>query len=256
VSRPEGLATGAPELSAVLPCHEEAANLERVVTALSAAAEDCGVRSMEVLLVSTVAARDGTPEVARALARQDARLRVIDQGRTPAGYGGAVRLGLAAARAPWVLLLDADGQLDAAELPRLWPLRGPRTAVIGVRSPRRDSWARRLAGSVYRRGARWALGGLPAVQDPDCAFKLLPRAPIEPERLRSTSGAVNLELLANLHARGFTWREVPVTHHPRRAGSARFELALGPFTGLPRPAAAFELLRDVAALSVRRLVGP
>lgn len=253
---PEDLAPGAPELSVVLPCHEEAANLERTVAALRAATEACDLRSLEVLLVSTVAARDGTPELARALAKGDGRLRVLDQGRTPAGYGGALRLGLAAARAPWILVLDADGQLDPTELPRLWRLRGPRTAVLGVRSPRRDSWARRLAGSAYRRGARWALGGVPAVEDPDCAFKLLPRAAVEPERLRSTSGAVNLEILASLHARGFTWVEVPVTHLPRRAGKARFELDIGPFAGLPRPGAALEILCDVVALSVRRLVGP
>ncbi|MCC6557008.1 MAG: glycosyltransferase [Polyangiaceae bacterium] len=252
---PPTLAEGAPpELSAVLPCHEEAENLEGVVTALCAAAGACGIRSMEVLLVCARAARDGTPALARALSARDARVRVIDQGRTPPGYGGAVRLGLGAARAPWVLLLDADGQLDPGELGRLWPLRAPLRAVIGVRSPRRDAAARRVAGHAYRSVARWALPGLPAVQDPDCAFKLLPRAAIDPERLRLTSGGLNLELLAAMHDRGATWVEVPVTHRPRRAGIARFEVTAGPLSGLPRPGAALELLRDVVALASRRLV--
>jgi glycosyltransferase involved in cell wall biosynthesis len=255
VSRPDGYGDEAPELSAILPCHEEAANLEGVVAALESGAQQCGVRFLEVLLVCSRAARDGTPEVARALAVDDARLRVLQQGPTPAGYGGALKLGLQHARAPWVLILDADGQLDPSELPLLWHRRGPRTAVLGVRSSRSDSWPRRLAGNAYRRSARWALGRLPRVADPDCAFKLFPREAVDSERLRSTSGAVNLELLASLHARGVAWAEVPVTHHPRRAGKGRFEVALGPLHGLPRPGAALELLHDVVALRLRRLVG-
>jgi dolichol-phosphate mannosyltransferase len=255
VSRSEGDGDGAPELSAILPCHEEAANLERVVAALDVGARQSGVRALEVLLVCSLAARDATPEVARALAAKDARLRVIQQGQTPAGYGGALRLGLEHAHAPWVLILDADGQLDPSELPLLWHQRAPCTAVLGVRSTRSDSWPRRLAGTAYRRSACWALGRLPRVADPDCAFKLFPREAVDPERLRSTSGAVNLELLASLHARGLAWVEVPVTHLPRRAGKGRFEVTLGPLHGLPRPAAALELLHDVVALRLRRLVG-
>ena len=65
---------------------------------------------------------------------------------------------------------------------------------------------------------------------------------------------MNLELLAGLHAAGFAWVEVPVTHRPRRAGTARFEVAAGPLGGLPRPSAALEVLRDVLALGVRRFV--
>ncbi len=243
-----------PTLSAVLPCHEEAANIDAVVDALFIAASACDAIPLEILLVCTLAGRDGTLERARALAARDRRVRVVTQGRSPAGYGGAIRLGVAAARAPWVVLLDADGQLDPTELHRLWALRGPRTAVLGVRADRHDSSARRLASRVYARVARWALPDLPFATDPDCAFKLLPRAGIEAARLRSTSGAVNLELLAQLHARGYGWIERPVTHRARVAGTARFERTVGPLGAMPRPGAALEVLRDVAALGVRRFM--
>ncbi|MBI4954146.1 MAG: glycosyltransferase [Myxococcales bacterium] len=243
-----------PELSAILPCHEEAENLADALGAVLAGAETAGVRALEVVLVCTDRARDGTPALARALALGDARVRVISQGRAPAGYGGAVRLGLAAARAPWVLLCDADGQLDPLELPRLWALRGAGTAVFGVRTPRRDSGARRLAARAYRAAATLALAGIAVPGDPDCALKLLPRAPLAAARLRATSGAVNLELVAALARRGVGWVEVPVTHRPRRAGTPRFELRRGPFAGMPRPSAALEVLGDVVHLAGRRLV--
>ncbi|MCC6523745.1 MAG: glycosyltransferase [Polyangiaceae bacterium] len=243
-----------PELSAVLPCHEEAENLADTLDAVLAGAAAAGVRTLEVVLVCTDRARDGTPALARARAARDPRVRVVTQGRVPAGYGGAVRLGLAAARAPWVLLCDADGQLDPRELPRLWSLHGSQTAVFGVRTPRRDSGARRLAARAYRAAATLALAGLAVPVDPDCALKLLPRAPLVAARLRATSGAVNLELVAALARRGVGWVEVPVTHRPRRAGTPRFELERGPFAGLPRPSAALELLGDVVRLAGRRLV--
>ena len=240
-----------PHLSVVLPCHEEANNLAPVVSALSVAAANASIASLEVLLVCSRAARDGTLRLAHALAAEDGRLRVVEQGARPRGYGGALRLGLAAARAPFVLLLDADGQLDPAELGCLWPLRGERRAVVGVRTERRDALARVVASRMYRAIARRLVPAAGAASDPDCAFKLLPMAAVDLRTLAATSGAVNLELLAGLRDAGCELVEVPVTHRPRQSGTARFELS-GAFAGWPRPAAALEMLRDVVALAWRR----
>jgi glycosyltransferase involved in cell wall biosynthesis len=54
------------------------------------------------------------------------------------GYGAALRTGLAAAREPWCVFLDGDGQVDPLELPRLVTAVGDADIVAGYRAARAD----------------------------------------------------------------------------------------------------------------------
>lgn len=130
----------------VLPCLDEAAALPGVLAAMPA-----GYRA----IVVDNGSRDGSPEVAAALGAT-----VVREGRR--GYGAAVHAGLEAATAEVVCVLDADGSLDAGELPRLVaPVRRNRAELaVGRRIPvDRAAWpwhARAgnavLAGLLRRRG--------------------------------------------------------------------------------------------------------
>lgn len=91
-------------VTVVIPTLNEARNLPHVLTALP-----CEVR--EVIIVDGGSV-DDTVAVARAL-RPDAV--VIGQNRT--GKGNALACGLAAATGDVVVLLDADGSTDPAEIP-------------------------------------------------------------------------------------------------------------------------------------------
>jgi dolichol-phosphate mannosyltransferase len=242
------------DISAVVPVFEERGQLESVVWSLAAALTAAGSGGWELLLVVSLGARDGTPALAEALSRQDARVRVIRQSPDDPGYGRAVALGVQAATQPWLLIMDGDGQFVPAHLSRLAARARPGAAVVGIRSPRADSRARRLAGWCYSRVAT-ALLGLGEVDDVDCGFKLMPRAAVEAAELRCRTGAVNLELLSACKAAGMQIVQVPIDHRPRSTGSSRYEIGSGAASGLPAWTAVRELAAEVWSLGRRRLRG-
>jgi glycosyltransferase involved in cell wall biosynthesis len=96
---------GQPTISVVIPTLNEARNLEHVFAAFPAGLH-------EVILVDGHSV-DGTPDVARRL-RPD--VRVITQTRT--GKGNALACGFAAATGDIIVMIDADGSTDPAEIPR------------------------------------------------------------------------------------------------------------------------------------------
>jgi glycosyltransferase involved in cell wall biosynthesis len=98
----DGLPGG--RVSVVIPALNEAANLRYVLPRIPSWV-------YEVLLVDGYST-DGTPDVAREL---HPAIRLITQeGR---GKGAALRSGFAAARGEIIVMLDADGSTDPAEIP-------------------------------------------------------------------------------------------------------------------------------------------
>jgi glycosyltransferase involved in cell wall biosynthesis len=127
-------------LVVLVPAHDEAARIERVVTGAG--------RHLPVLVVD-----DGSSDDTAAIA-EAAGAHVIRQSPNQ-GKGAALRAGFAAALADGaeaVLTLDGDGQHDPAEIPSFLGLYARRTIsgsstelVIGRRSFGRMPITRRLA---------------------------------------------------------------------------------------------------------------
>lgn len=93
-----------PRISVVIPTYNEAANLPHVFQALP--------QVDEVILVDGHST-DGTVDVARGL-RPD--VKVVMQTRR--GKGNALACGFAAATGEIIVMIDADGSTDPAEIPR------------------------------------------------------------------------------------------------------------------------------------------
>jgi glycosyltransferase involved in cell wall biosynthesis len=93
-----------PRVSVVIPALNEESNLPHVLPRLEQLAD-------EVILVDG-RSHDGTCEVARRL-RPDIRI-VTQDGR---GKGNALSIGFAAATGDIIVMLDADGSTDPAEIP-------------------------------------------------------------------------------------------------------------------------------------------
>ena len=148
--------------------------------------------------------------------RRDARIRGVRHARN-AGYGAALRSGLAEARGDLVFFSDSDLQFDLAEIRSLLAHTRDFDIVAGYRFPRRDPWHRiaiaRLWGSLIQ-----ILFGL-KVRDIDCAFKLFHRRVIDNISLASVGAFINTELLVRASAAGFRIREVPVSHRRRQHGT-------------------------------------
>jgi 2-polyprenyl-3-methyl-5-hydroxy-6-metoxy-1,4-benzoquinol methylase len=98
-------------ISIVVPCHNEAMNIPRLVHALIATYDSY---IHEIVLVNDNS-QDETAEVARELGRHDARVRLVDRS-PPAGVGRALRDGYAATTGRYILTMDCDFEMLVPEL--------------------------------------------------------------------------------------------------------------------------------------------
>ncbi len=200
-------------LSIVLPCHDEAANVEAMIADATAAA--CRVADAHEILVVDDGSADDTRALATAIAGRDPRVRVLVHERNR-GYGAALRTGFAAARLEWIFLTDADRQFDLADLDRTLALVPAADIVAGYRVQRADPAHRRVNAHAWNALVQRSFGL--AVRDVDCAFKLLRRDLIGRLALGAEGAMVSTELLVRAQAAGAEIVELGVTHRPRTAG--------------------------------------
>jgi SAM-dependent methyltransferase len=90
-------------VSIVVPCHNEAMNLPRLVKAL---VDSYDSYIHEIVLVNDNST-DETVEVIRALQRREPRVKLVDRS-PPAGVGRALRDGYAATTGAYILSMDCD----------------------------------------------------------------------------------------------------------------------------------------------------
>lgn len=206
-----GPAAAGEDVTVLLPAHDEAPTIAAVVAGCMAATP--GLR--EVLVVD-----DGSSDDTAARA-EAAGARVI---RLPEnrGKGEAVRVGAAAAKGAVVVLLDADGQDEPAEIPLLVEaLRPGVELVIGSRFLGRFE-----AGAIrpVDRLGNLALTGLfnvllgARITDTQAGFRAIRRATLEGLGMRARRYDVETDMLARVLAGGGRVVEVPVTRRARAHG--------------------------------------
>src|SRR4051794_22139070 len=210
---PAGQAPPLSGVSIVLPCYDEEDNVIEAIRAARLAGRRAA-RAHEVIVVDD-GSRDRTRERALALAAEDPDVRLVVHERN-AGYGAALRSGIAAASQPWILLTDADLQFDLTQLEDFLPHAARNDVVMGHRLLRQDPLGRRMAAGAWNQLVR-AVFRLP-VRDVDCAFKLI-RADFVTDMPLTCSGAmISTELLVRAIARGARVEQIGVRHRPRIAG--------------------------------------
>src|SRR5437868_3956604 len=102
-----------PGLSVVLPCLGEPPHVVAAVRRAAAAAARTS-DDHEIIVVADGCGGDVLTDVTRLVGGSGrVRLLVHPEGL---GYGAALRTGIAAARMPWVLLVDPDLEFDARDL--------------------------------------------------------------------------------------------------------------------------------------------
>src|SRR5438132_2880970 len=113
------------EVSVVMPCLNEARTVGRCVAKAVRCLEELGVRGE--VIVADNGSTDGSPAVA-----SEHGARIVSVQRR--GYGSALQGGIAAARAPFIIMGDADDSYDFSNLkPFIDKLREGNELVMGNR---------------------------------------------------------------------------------------------------------------------------
>jgi glycosyltransferase involved in cell wall biosynthesis len=200
-------------ISVFLPSHNEEANVERVVRGFLA--ELPKVASDYEVIVVNDGSSDHTGAIASALGTQDSHVKVVNHEKNR-GYGGAVISGIRAAKQPYVVLADGDGQFDPKEVANLAAFVPEYDVVVGKRIQRADPLMRRINGKSWTMLVRFVLGI--GISDIDCGFKLFKREFLDGMELRAHGAMISTELMARVAGRGAKIKEVGVHHLPRLAG--------------------------------------
>jgi glycosyltransferase involved in cell wall biosynthesis len=212
---------GAPELSVVLPVYNEAENIGPVLRDIAAR-----VRTPHEVLVVYDFDEDTTVPAVRSLQEElpSVRLHRNTLGR---GVLNAMKSGIAAARAPYVIVSMADGSDDLSRVDEMVALARDGADVVAasrymrggrqVGGPRLKRLLSRLAGLSLH----W-FGRVP-IHDPTNNFKLYRRGFLDSVTIESRGGfelAIELSVKATLAGRRLA--EVPTTWRDRTAGESRF----------------------------------
>ncbi len=223
-ANPAPVAPRAPDLSVVIPFFNEGPNIAPLLAELRSTLESPALRLAggRPLFAEVICVDDGSSDTTAAeLAIAAAAWPAVRVETFPKNRGQAAALwhGFQIARGARFAMLDGDGQNPPAELAHLWPLRDTADMISGARQGRRDSALRRAMSRLANTVRRTALHD--GVTDTGCSLKIFRRevaASFLPIRTLYSF------LPAFAVAAGFTVREVPVAHRPRRAGVSKYGL--------------------------------
>jgi dolichol-phosphate mannosyltransferase len=206
-----------PEISVVLPCHNEQDNLQPLVDAIRKALEPLQ-RPYEIMITDD-SSSDGSWALLLKLAAADPRIRA-QRFEKQSGQSAALWAGMRAARGKIIVTLDADLQNDPADLPKLLAGLEQADCVCGTRVQARSQGDNfiRLASS---RIANWVRNKLSdeTITDAGCCYRAFRRECISDIKFFN-GGHRFLPTLIRME--GFKVSEVPIGHHPRVAGQAHY----------------------------------
>ncbi len=200
----------APVVSVVIPCLNEAQNIEHCVLAARAALDRMDVPG-EVIVADNASEDDSAALAARAGAHV-----VVEPRR---GYGSAYLAGFAASRGDYIVMADADLTYDFGEIPRfVTELQAGAELVMGDRmdniQPGAMPWLHRYVGNPLLSGLL-NLFFRTGVNDAHCGMRALRRDVLPRLDLRTTGMEFASEMVIRASKEKLRIAEFPIEYHPR-----------------------------------------
>ena len=208
-----------PYLSLVIPVYNEEETLPLLFEAVYAALAELP-HTWEVILVDD-GSRDSSLAILKDYAAKDTeKVRVVSFRRN-FGQTAAMAAGIDHAQGDVIVLMDADLQNDPADIPMLLErLDEGYDVVSGWRKDRKDNRLTRTLPSNIANGLISKVTGV-HLHDYGCTLKAYRREVITGFRLY---GEMHRFIPVFAHSVGAKILEVPVRHHPRRYGEAKYGL--------------------------------
>jgi hypothetical protein len=249
-------ATDAPRVSVVIPCLNEAENIEECVHRAQRVLSDSGLTG------EVIVADNGSDDGSATLAT-DAGALVVHEPRR--GYGSAYLAGFAAAVGDYIVMADADLTYDFDDIPRfVEELDNGAELVIGDRmhgiKPGAMPWLHRYVGNPLLSGVLNLFFGT-GVHDAHCGMRAVRREVLPRLDLRTTGMEFASEMVVRAGKEDLVISEIPIHYHPREGQSKlssfrdgwrhlRFLLVHSPNWLFIFPGAAMALLGALVALTV------
>jgi glycosyltransferase involved in cell wall biosynthesis len=198
------------QVSVILPCLNEAETMETCVTKAVTTLRALGLRG-EVVVVDNGSA-DGSPEIAERCGA-----RVVHEPRR--GYGSALMRGAEEARAPFIIMADADDSYDLTDLGRFVDgLAAGNDLVMGTRirgsiEPGAMPWLHRWIGNPILTGLLNLLFRA-GVSDAHCGMRAFTKDAYRRMQLQTTGMEFASEMIIKAALGNLRIAEIPITLHP------------------------------------------
>jgi glycosyltransferase involved in cell wall biosynthesis len=204
-------------LSVIIPFHNEEQNIEPLAQAVDDALEELGIE-YEIIAIDD-GSTDRTLALLEGVHRRHPRWNVVALRRN-FGQTAALSAGFDYAQGEIIITLDGDLQNDPRDIATVLEPLKEYDAVSGWRIDRKDPLLARRLPSILANKLISIVTGV-RLHDYGCALKAYRREVIE-----------NVELFGDMHRflpaiaswMGISVAEVPVRHHPRRAGVSKYGL--------------------------------
>ncbi len=203
------------DLTVVLPVYNEAECIVGVLDELFGVLNALHAIRHEVIAVDD-GSIDATPALLRQAACRHAALRILRL-EPNAGQSAAMGAAFRAARGAIVVTLDADGQNDPADIPRLLESLKDCDVCCGHRRNRRDTAAKRIGSRLANRFRRRVLND--DIIDTGCTLKAF-RTWVVRDLTMWQGMHRFLPLLARM--RGARINQIAVNHRPRAGGVSKY----------------------------------
>ena len=206
-------------LSLIVPVYNEEENLPLLFNAVEEALKSIK-HSWEIVFVDD-GSRDKSLDVLKSLVDRDPKHVHVVVFRRNFGQTAAIAAGIDHSQGNIIVLLDADMQNDPADIPLLLAkLDEGYDLVSGWRKYRKDNLLTRTIPSNLANGLiSWVTGV--HLHDYGCTLKAYRRDALEGFRLY---GEMHRFIPVFAHSIGARITELPVRHHPRKFGVAKYGL--------------------------------
>lgn len=239
-------------VSIVIPAQNERDNVEPLIKEIRQAMDN---RHNYELIYVDDGSTDDTLAILKQVKENFPQLRILSHEKG-VGQSLAVLNGVRHGVGEWLVILDADGQNDPADIPRILEELQRRhinepdlIGLIGHRVTRRDDWVKRLS-SKLANGFRdlFLRDGIP---DTGCGLKALRR---EWYLQLPCFDHMHRYIPALVQAQGGKMQPFPVNHRPRQAGISKYGVWNRLWVGLVDVVGVWWLQRRSKKINIREFL--